>query len=662
MPQTAVTSSITCSNDVQRVASPDDTLPTERDPLIVSSSSSKRLERIKKPWYRARPLWIAPFAVTASLCRGMTLAPRTEVFIQLACEEFSQGRHHHTSQHKHIQSLYTTFPNHHYPTSDADKKYTHLLIDRDPIVTLPSVEKPTSKSGSVDDKDPPDEKVRPVNCSANPAVQAGAAKLQTIMTTIMGLLSALTTGWWGQFGDQRGRTKVIASATFGLLFTDVMFLIASNPPEILRGRAHTLLLVAPVLEGLLGGWSTLQGATHAYISDCTSAGSRAQIFSRFTGVFHVGLALGPEIAALLLRSTHSTTKVFRTSVVCAFINLFLLLFVFPESLDKETREQNIKAAKEAKEKALQAAHGKRGLWRPVKTALKTFVEPLGILGPKLRERGRGLDWTLTLVSLSMFTFYLSLGLNQMKYLYAKHVFSWDGETLSYYITAVGTARALHLLLILPTIIRLLKPPPVVNASQPTSTTQGKKVAPTPKGLLAEIKFDLLVAKVSAVVDILSHVLATLALISSEALFVGFTTISSFGAGMTPALQSVAMSTLYLREGGGQNNEGPSKGGAEVGKLFGAFSVVQAVGSMILGPMLFGTVYSTTVRSYPKAIFVVAAGLLLVSLAMLLLIRPPRVDIPIEIRVETEVLVEVERLRGRSRQSKDIGAGLYYDIE
>jgi len=38
---------------------------------------------------------------------------------------------------------------------------------------------------------------------------------------------------------------------------------------------------------------------------------------------------------------------------------------------------------------------------------------------------------------------------QIKYLYAEHVFSWDAEKLSYYITAVGVARALYLLLVLP---------------------------------------------------------------------------------------------------------------------------------------------------------------------------------------------------------------------
>ena len=53
-------------------------------------------------------------------------------------------------------------------------------------------------------------------------MQARAAQLQTIMTTTMGLLSALTTSWWGAFGEKHGRTKVLAASTLGLFMTYVV--------------------------------------------------------------------------------------------------------------------------------------------------------------------------------------------------------------------------------------------------------------------------------------------------------------------------------------------------------------------------------------------------------------------------------------------------------
>jgi MFS family permease len=125
----------------------------------------------------------------------------------------------------------------------------------------------------------------------------------------MGLLSAFTTGWWGRFGERHGRTKVLFFATLGLFLTyvhvnnfslgraftsavsDLTFILASTPSSPLSSHGHKLLLIAPVIEGLLGGWSTLASATSAYISDCTSSGSRAAVFSRFTGVSYLGFGV-----------------------------------------------------------------------------------------------------------------------------------------------------------------------------------------------------------------------------------------------------------------------------------------------------------------------------------------------------------------------------------
>lgn len=78
-------------------------------------------------------------------------------------------------------------------------------------------------------------------------------------------------------------------------------------------------------------------------------------------------------------------------------------------------------------------------------------------------------------------------------------------------------------------------------------------------------------------------------------------------------------------------------------------------------MLFGLVYSNTVATFPKAIFVLAACLVVIAIVMLCLIRPPRVDLPIQIRVETHVRTSVERLRGRSRGQKDIAEELRLEL-
>lgn len=68
-----------------------------------------------------------------------------------------------------------------------------------------------------------------------------------------------------------------------------------------------------------------------------------------------------------------------------------------------------------------------------------------------------------------------------------------------------------------------------------------------------------------------------------------------------------------------------------GTLFGAFAVLQALGQMILGPMLFGLVYSTTVARYPKAVFILSSALLLGSFGALLAVRNPVGEVRVERR-------------------------------
>lgn len=123
------------------------------------------------------------------------MAPRVEVFTQLSCN----------SVHGHP-----------YGYNHTDVSIRQLeLHSFDPVLsTFHPLNEAENDGDSADPTQPPSKR-----CLSDPAVQAGAARLQTIMMTTMGFLCAITTGWWGRYGERHGRTRVLAASTLGLMLT-----------------------------------------------------------------------------------------------------------------------------------------------------------------------------------------------------------------------------------------------------------------------------------------------------------------------------------------------------------------------------------------------------------------------------------------------------------
>ncbi len=217
--------------------------------------------------------------------------------------------------------------------------------------------------------------------------------------------------------------------------------------------------------------------------------------------------------------------------------------------------------------------------------------------------------------------------------------------------------------------------PKAKPSQPSAqaANTGK---PNGTSLANEMRFDIALIRGSLLIDLFSHSIVALSSpeggpASGQALFVGATGLNSFGAGLIPAVNSLALSIMH------------SRGVTDTGKMFGAFSVLQATGQMIVGvrpapslplsaqilmllslqPVLFGIIYSSTVATFPKTIFAFAASMIFVALLILLLLRPDamlkssrkgkRVGAePGALEAHLDIPV-----RGRSRKSKDIRQSL-----
>lgn len=136
----------------------------------------------------------------------MTLAPRVEIYTQLSCRDV----------YGHRPTLSNT---------TSIEEQTHILpayvAPENQIYNPTSFNTPTL-TASIDSHTRDNEEalhLSSARCISDPEVQSATARLQMLMTTIMGVLSALSTGWWGNFSERYGRTRVLAFSTFAMLLT-----------------------------------------------------------------------------------------------------------------------------------------------------------------------------------------------------------------------------------------------------------------------------------------------------------------------------------------------------------------------------------------------------------------------------------------------------------
>lgn len=97
-----------------------------------------------------------------------------------------------------------------------------------------------------------------------------------------------------------------------------------------------------------------------------------------------------------------------------------------------------------------------------------------------------------------------------------------------------------------------------------------------------MNFDLILLRLSFFIEFLSHALVSLLPSSMGAgYFVAATTLSSFGAGVVPAVNSLALCIMQMQAQAGSNSA-TTDDNASAGRLFGALAALQSVGQMILG--------------------------------------------------------------------------------
>ncbi|KDQ17926.1 hypothetical protein BOTBODRAFT_29237 [Botryobasidium botryosum FD-172 SS1] len=532
-----------------------------------------------KPWHKVpSPWWLLSTIAIAAMFASSVIAPQTEFQISLACAELRP-------------------------------EYSAL---RDGSIFM----RPGHSGPSAE-------------CKADPAVQEAVATLSTIMTTIYGILSCLTTGWWGKLSDRYGRTRVLGVTAFGSFISICIYILVAFAYDKLPG-GYRFLILSSISEGIFGGMAAGAAASHAYISDCSDEITRSGWFSMYYGLLFAGVAFGPTLGAVLIETTGTILPVFYLVAAgyVAYIAFFAL--VVPESLSVEARRdiadkrRAVAAAREEERRAATTpaetqAGGDSKFLRLASQSL-IFLEPLAIFLPRQKaamENGRKQkDWNLTIVAIAFGIFTLLQGSYPYKFQYAIGMFGWDSVQLGIWLTFIGVGRALNLCVVVPLATKYLKREKQPIAL-PTDSPESEPLLSDLEGCTAPAQlarhpaqYDLILTRLSVVNEFLCYTILTLS-VGPKSWTLG-TQLSSFSTGFAPLIQSLALS-LVRGENGNENN---------AGALFGGLSVLQALCSGIVGPFIFGTVYVVTVATFPKTIFCVALSITVITFALLGAVRLP----------------------------------------
>ncbi|KAF5315935.1 hypothetical protein D9611_005018 [Ephemerocybe angulata] len=518
-------------------------------------------EHTEVPWWKKQsPWWAMAVLPLCTMAMGISVAPRIEVYTSLAClahrPDFYEG------------TMATTW---------------------DTIKSVPPL------------------------CASDPEVMKVVAKLITAENTIVGVSSSLTTGLWSSLSDRTGRRSLFYIATFGALCGNAVFILVNYFGKYLPGR-YWWLLLAPLLEGLFGGMAASVVAFASYVSDTTTEQTRSRTLSIKYGIHWTGISLGPLIGSLALRVTGDIVSLFYIAVALQATLLLYVKFIMLEPLSEERQGLARASWKLYRDEGKQAREGQGWLGK-LWSSFLPIVRPLSVILP-VKKRGSSpsskprRDWNLFLAVMSIALMYMAAGDLLYKFQYTAAVFGWTAEENGYFLSMLSASRGLYLMIILPLIIKLLKPP-----TREVEIRVESDVEPSGYRIIVQKlespTFDLHLARISLSVEALLYVV--MVLIPSPASLYLLGSLGACGTGFQPAIQSVILS-LYMHQGG-----------LEVGAVFGALGVLANVFGQVLSPVLYGSVYVATLAVFPGSIFVISMLVIASAIFILCLVRMPSHD-------------------------------------
>jgi MFS family permease len=418
-----------------------------------------------------------------------------------------------------------------------------------------------------------------------PEVQSLVTKFVLYITVITGILSAVMSPMLGAWSDLYGRTRLLVITSMGGLLTEIITILAGKFPDMVP---YQWLLAGAVFDGLCGSFTAGMALTHAYAADCTPPSKRAVSFAYFHACLFGGIAIGPLMAAAILKLSDDLVMVFYVALGIHAFFIAFLLFIVPESL---TQKRQVLA----REKYTAETAGQTWL-----QAMKRSypLAPLKILWPSKAEASTHVRTNLILLAtVDTIIFGVAIGAMAVVIYYSGYQFGWDTADTAFYISTVNVARVFALVGLLPLFNYFMRTLPRARQRRESG------VALPPERNVGADSIDLAVIRISVLLEVAGFLGFTLA--RKGYLFVCAGVLASMGGVGSPTLQS-ALTKHVPRD--------------HVGQLLGATGLLHAL-ARVVAPTVFNLIYAQTVGTFPQTVFVVLTSCFVLAFTLTWFIRP-----------------------------------------
>jgi len=428
-------------------------------------------------------------------------------------------------------------------------------------------------------------------CRKIDEVQALATKFMTVLTITAGALSAIMAPKLGALSDRFGRLRLLIITSFGGFLGEIITILAGTYPDSVHYR---WMIVGAVFDGLCGSFTAGMALTHAYAADCTPPPKRAMAFGYFHACLFGGIAVGPLIAALLVRKTGSIVTMFFFALGVHTLFIFYVIFIVPESLSK--KRQLLAREKYAAEMGDRFNSGQVGWKVTLKRA--NVLAPLKILYPTGPGSSSAIRANLILLStVDTIIFGVAMGSMTVVVYYMGHQFDWDTAEISVFSSIVNSCRVTALIGVLPLLNYFFR-------TRRANKQRRLSGFATPEPNSGSDWLDLSVIRTAIFMEIIGY--AGYALTRTPGLFVISGIVASAGGIGSPTLQSAL--TKHVPHD-------------KIGQLLGATGLLHAL-ARIFCPLIFNMIYArTVVKDLPQVVFVVLSCCFVVGFLCSWFIRP-----------------------------------------